>query len=55
MKHSYRSEGVYTAPEMEVFSVKVEKGFFVSQNTDLNYGGAGAAGGTLENGGSYEL
>ena len=44
----------YTTPTAEVCSVKVEKGFFVSQNTDLNYGGAGAAG-TLENGGSYEL
>jgi hypothetical protein len=45
----------YTTPKMEVCSVAAEKGFFVSQNTDLNYGGAGAAGGTLENGGSYEL
>ena len=39
---------------MELCSVKVEKGFFVSQNTDLTYGDAGAAG-TIENGGSYEL
>ena len=44
----------YTTPTAEVCSVKVEKGFFVSQNTDLTYGGAGSAG-TIENGGSYEL
>ncbi len=44
----------YLTPEMEILSVNAEQGFFVSQNTDLNYGGAGAAG-TLENGGSYEL
>ena len=44
----------YTTPAMEVLSVKAEQGFFVSQNTDLNYGDAGAAG-AIENGGSYEL
>lgn len=44
----------YTTPKMKLCSVKVEKGFFVSSNTDLNYGGAGNAG-TVENGGSYEL
>ena len=44
----------YTTPSMEVLSVKAEKGFFVSQNTDLTYGDAGAAG-TIENGNSYEL
>ena len=44
----------YFTPEVEVCSVKVEKGFFVSQNPDLHYGGAGAAG-TIENGDSYEL
>lgn len=44
----------YTTPKMELCSVKVEKGFFVSQNTDLTYGDAGAAG-AIENGGSYEL
>ena len=44
----------YTTPKMEVCSVNVEKGFFVSQNTDLNYGDAGSAG-TIVNGGSYEL
>ena len=53
MKRTFMME--YSAPTAEVCSVKAEKGFFVSQNTDLNYGGAGAAGGTLENGGSYEL
>ena len=44
----------YLTPMVEVCSVKVEKGFFVSQNTDLNYGDAGSAG-TIVNGGSYEL
>ena len=44
----------YTTPAMEVLSVEVEKGFFVSQNIDLTYGDAGAAG-TIENGDSYEL
>lgn len=44
----------YATPAVEVLSVKAEKGFFVSQNTDLTYGDAGAAG-TIENGGSYEL
>ena len=44
----------YTTPKMELCSVKVEKGFFVSQNTDLTYGDAGSAG-AIENGGSYEL
>jgi hypothetical protein len=44
----------YFTPSVEVLSVEVEKGFFVSQNTDLNYGDAGAAG-AIENGGSYEL
>ena len=53
MKRTFMKE--YSAPTMEVCSVKVENGFFVSQNTDLNYGDAGAAGGTLGNGGTYEL
>ena len=44
----------YATPAVEVLSVKAEKGFFVSQNTDLTYGEAGAAG-AIENGGSYEL
>ena len=44
----------YTAPEVNVCSVKVEAGFFVSQNPDLTYGDAGAAG-AIENGNSYEL
>ena len=44
----------YATPTMEVCSVNVEKGFFVSQNTDLTYGEGGSAG-TIENGGSYEL
>ena len=52
MKRTFVKE--YTTPTAEVCSVKVEKGFFVSQNTDLNYGSAGSAG-TIENGGSYEL
>ena len=52
MKRTFMKE--YSAPTMEVCSVKVEKGFFVSQNTDLNYGDAGSAG-TIVNGGSYEL
>ena len=30
MKHTYKSEGVYTAPEMEVCSVKAEQGFSAS-------------------------
>ena len=53
MKRTFVKE--YMAPTAEVCSVNVEKGFFVSQNTDLTYGDAGAAGGTIENGGSYEL
>ena len=52
MKRTFMKE--YSAPTAEVCSVEVEKGFFVSQNTDLNYGGIGSAG-TIENGGSYEL
>ena len=44
----------YTTPMVEVCSVKAEKGFFVSQNIDLTYGDAGAAG-TIEDGNSYEL
>ena len=44
----------YTTPEVNVCSVKVEAGFFVSQNPDLTYGDAGAAG-AIENGNSYEL
>ena len=44
----------YATPTMEVCSVKAEKGFFVSQNIDLTYGEAGAAG-AIENGNSYEL
>ena len=52
MKRTFVKE--YTTPKMELCSVKVEKGFFVSQNTDLNYGDAGSAG-TIVNGGSYEL
>ncbi len=39
---------------MELCSVKVEKGFFVSQNPDLTYGEEGAAG-AIGNGNSYEL
>ncbi len=44
----------YMIPTAEIYSVKVEVGFVVSQNPDLNYGDAGAAG-TIENGNSYEL
>lgn len=44
----------YATPTMEVCSVKAEKGFFVSQNIDLTYGEAGAAG-AIENGNSYEF
>ena len=44
----------YTTPKMELCSVKVEKGFFVSQNPDLTYGGAGEAG-AIGDGNSYEL
>ena len=44
----------YTTPEVDVCSVNVEAGFFVSQNPDLTYGDAGAAG-AIENGNSYEL
>ena len=44
----------YTTPTAEVCSVKVEKGFFVSQNPDLTYGDEGAAG-AIVNGNSYEL
>ena len=44
----------YSTPNVEVLSVEVEKGFFVSQNPELTYGNAGAAG-TIENGDSYEL
>ena len=48
MKYSYSS------PKIMTCSVEIEKGFLVSQNPDLNYGDAGAAG-TIENGNSYEL
>jgi hypothetical protein len=44
----------YTTPKMELCSVKVEKGFFVSSNTDLTYGEGGAAG-AIGDGNSYEL
>ncbi len=46
--------GDYTAPEMEICSFEVEQGFFVSQNLDLTYGGAGEAG-AIGDGNSYEL
>lgn len=46
--------GGYAAPTVEVCFVKAEAGFFVSQNPDLTYGEAGAAG-AIENGNSYEL
>ena len=57
MKHTakFLRGGDYTAPKMEVCSFEVEQGFFVSQNPNLNYGGPGAAGGDLGNGGEYEL
>lgn len=55
MKYSnYPRGGEYTAPAMEFYSVKAEAGFFVSQNPDLKYGDAGAAG-TIGEGNSYEL
>ena len=44
----------YSAPTIDTYSVKAEKGFFVSQNPGLSYGSEGAAG-SLENGNSYEL
>lgn len=44
----------YMIPIADVYSVKAENGFAVSQNPDLNYGEAGGAG-TIENGNSYEL
>lgn len=44
----------YSTPRVEVLSVEVEKGFFVSQNPDLTYGGAGDAG-AIGDGNSYEL
>ncbi|MBR6655131.1 MAG: hypothetical protein IKL20_00810 [Alistipes sp.] len=44
----------YITPSVEVLSVKVEAGFFVSQNPDLTYGGAGEAG-AIGDGNSYEL
>ena len=44
----------YSTPNVEVLSVEVEKGFFVSQNPDLTYGDAGAAG-AIGDGNSYEL
>ena len=44
----------YFTPSVEVLSVEVEKGFFVSQNPDLTYGEEGAAG-AIVNGNSYEL
>jgi len=46
--------GGHVTPEMEVCSVKAEQGFFVSQNPDLTYGGAGEAG-AIGDGNSYEL
>ena len=54
MKHIYDVKGAYAAPELDVCSVKAEMGFFVSQNIDLTYGEAGAAG-AIENGNSYEF
>ena len=45
----------YTAPAVQVFSVNVEEGFFVSQNPNLQYGDEGAAGGTIEEGNTYYL
>lgn len=44
----------YIVPTAEIYSVKAEIGFAVSQNPNLNYGDAGEAG-TIENGNSYEL
>ncbi len=44
----------YSPPQIITCSVEIEKGFLVSQNPDLDYGNAGAAG-TIENGNSYEL
>lgn len=44
----------YTTPKMELCSVEVEKGFFVSSNPDFTYGGAGEAG-AIGDGNSYEL
>ena len=44
----------YAAPTVEVCFVKAEAGFFVSQNPELTYGEAGAAG-AIGNGGEYEL
>lgn len=55
MKYTnYLRGGEYAAPTVESYSVKAEAGFFVSQNPDLNYGDAGAAG-TIGEGNSYEL
>ena len=44
----------YIAPTIDAYSVKAERGFFVSQNPGFTYGSEGAAG-SLENGNSYEL
>ncbi len=44
----------YITPEVDVCSVMVESGFFVSQNPELTYGEEGAAG-AIVNGNSYEL
>ena len=46
--------GSYTTPDIEIHSVTAEQGFFVSNNPDLDYGGAGAAG-EIGDGGNYEL
>ena len=47
-------EGSYVAPAIDLCVVSAERGFFVSANSDLTYGGAGEAG-TIEDGKSYEL
>ncbi len=46
--------GGYVAPAVELCVVSAERGFFVSQNSDLDYGGAGEAG-TIGDGNNYEL
>ena len=46
--------GGYTTPSVEVCDIVAEKGFVVSQNPDLTYGGAGEAG-AIGDGNSYEL
>lgn len=55
MKKTYKFVGgSYTTPDIEIHSVAAEQGFFVSNNPDLDYGGAGAAG-EIGDGGKYEL